>query len=38
MLIVALPQLLLSLLLYPILARMIANLDRFRLARARRID
>jgi rod shape-determining protein MreD len=38
MLIVALPQLLLSLLLYPIIARMIANLDRFRLARARRID
>lgn len=37
LLLVALPQLLLSLLLYPIIARMIANLDRFRLARARRI-
>lgn len=37
MLIVALPQALLSILLYPILARMVANLDRFRLVRARRI-
>ncbi len=35
--IVALPQVLLSILLYPIIARMVANLDRFRLARARRI-
>lgn len=34
---VALPQALLSILLYPILARMVASLDRFRLARARRI-
>lgn len=38
MLLVALPQVLLSILLYPIIARMVANLDRFRLARARRID
>jgi len=37
MVIVALPQVLLSILLYPILTRMVANLDRFRLARARRI-
>jgi len=37
MLMVALPQALLSVLLYPILARMVASLDRFRLARARRI-
>jgi rod shape-determining protein MreD len=37
MLVVALPQALLSVLLYPILARMVASLDRFRLARARRI-
>jgi len=34
---VAMPQALLSVLLYPILARMVASLDRFRLARARRI-
>jgi rod shape-determining protein MreD len=34
---VSLPQALLSVLLYPILARMVASLDRFRLARARRI-
>jgi rod shape-determining protein MreD len=31
------PQALLSVLLYPILARMVASLDSFRLARARRI-
>ncbi|MDC8753240.1 rod shape-determining protein MreD [Erythrobacter sp. sf7] len=37
LLVVALPQALLSVLLYPILARMVASLDRFRLARARRI-
>lgn len=37
MLIVALPQALLSILLYPIIARMVASLDRFRLVRARRI-
>lgn len=35
---VALPQALLSVLLYPIIARMVAGLDRFRLKRARRID
>lgn len=35
---VALPQALLSVLLYPILTRMVASLDRFRLKRARRID
>lgn len=35
--IVALPQALLAILLYPILARMVASLDRFRLARARKI-
>jgi len=38
MLAVSLPQVLLSVLLYPILARMVASLDRFRLARARRIE
>jgi rod shape-determining protein MreD len=38
MFLVALPQALLSVLLYPILARMVAGLDRFRLARARKID
>lgn len=38
MLAVALPQALLSVLLYPIIARMVASLDRFRLKRARRID
>ena len=37
MLVVALPQALLAVLLYPIVARMVASLDRFRLARARRI-
>ncbi|MFN9499279.1 MAG: rod shape-determining protein MreD [Erythrobacteraceae bacterium] len=37
LLVVALPQALLSVLLYPILARMVASLDQFRLARARRI-
>lgn len=37
LLVVAMPQALLSVLLYPILARMVASLDRFRLARARRI-
>jgi rod shape-determining protein MreD len=38
MFIVALPQALLSVMLYPIIARMVAGLDRFRLARARKID
>lgn len=38
MLAVAVPQALLSVLLYPIIARMVASLDRFRLKRARRID
>jgi rod shape-determining protein MreD len=38
MLLAALPQALLSLLLYPLVARVVAGLDRFRLARARRID
>ncbi|WP_233997123.1 rod shape-determining protein MreD [Porphyrobacter sp. HT-58-2] len=38
MLMVAGPQALLSVLLYPILARMVAGLDRFRLARARKLD
>jgi rod shape-determining protein MreD len=37
MLLVALPQALLVLLFYPVLARLVAGLDRFRLARARRI-
>jgi rod shape-determining protein MreD len=37
LLVVALPQALLTVLLYPILARMVASLDQFRLARARRI-
>jgi rod shape-determining protein MreD len=37
MLAVAVPQALLSVLLYPIMARMVAGLDRFRLKRARRI-
>lgn len=36
-LIAAVPQILLSVLLYPIFARMVAWLDRFRLARSRRI-
>jgi rod shape-determining protein MreD len=35
---VALPQAVLSVLLYPILTRLVAGLDRFRLARARRLD
>jgi rod shape-determining protein MreD len=34
---VAAPQALLSILLYPIMARLVARLDQFRLARARRI-
>jgi len=38
MLAVAVPQALLSVLLYPVIARMVAGLDRFRLKRARRID
>lgn len=38
LLIVALPQALLSVMLYPIIARMVSGLDRFRLARARKID
>jgi rod shape-determining protein MreD len=37
MLLAALPQALLAVLLYPLIARMVAGLDRFRLARARRI-
>ncbi len=37
MLIMVLPQILMSILLYPLLARMIAWLDRFRLSRSRRI-
>ncbi|MEE4316065.1 MAG: rod shape-determining protein MreD [Erythrobacter sp.] len=37
LLVVAMPQALLSVLLYPILARMVASLDQFRLVRARRI-
>jgi rod shape-determining protein MreD len=37
LLVVALPQAVLSVLLYPIVARQVAGLDRFRLARARRI-
>jgi len=35
---VTLPQAVLSLLLYPLIARMVAGLDRFRLSRARRIN
>lgn len=35
---VAAPQALLAVLLYPIIARMVARLDRFRLARARKLD
>ncbi len=35
---VAAPQALLAVLLYPIIARMVASLDRFRLARARKLD
>lgn len=38
MLLAALPQALLSVLLYPIIARMVAGLDRFRLARARKLN
>lgn len=38
MLVVALPQALVAVLLYPIVARLVARLDQFRLARARRID
>lgn len=38
MLAAAVPQALLSVLLYPIIARMVAGLDRFRLARARKLD
>lgn len=38
MLAVAAPQALLSVLLYPIIARLVAGLDRFRLARARKLD
>lgn len=38
MLLVALPQACMAVLLYPIIARLIAGLDRFRLARARTID
>lgn len=34
---VSVPQVLLSILLYPIIARLVARLDQFRLARARRI-
>ncbi|MFM7349238.1 MAG: rod shape-determining protein MreD [Erythrobacter sp.] len=38
MLLAALPQALLSVLLYPIIARAVAGLDRFRLARARKLN
>ncbi|MBA4052932.1 MAG: rod shape-determining protein MreD, partial [Erythrobacter sp.] len=38
MLLVAAPQALASVLLYPMIARIVAGLDRFRLSRARRID
>lgn len=38
MLLVAAPQALASVLLYPMIARVVAGLDRFRLSRARRID
>lgn len=38
MIMVALPQVLLAILLYPIAARMVASLDRFRLTRARTIS
>jgi rod shape-determining protein MreD len=38
MLTAALPQALLSVLLYPIIARAVAGLDRFRLARARKLN
>lgn len=38
MIMVAFPQVLLAVLLYPIVARMVARLDRFRLARARKIS
>ncbi len=38
MLAAAVPQALLSVLLYPIIARLVAGLDRFRLARARKLD
>lgn len=38
MLMVALPQVLLAILLYPMMARMVSSLDRFRLVRARRIS
>lgn len=38
MLSVAAPQALFAVLLYPIMARVVAGLDRFRLARARKID
>jgi rod shape-determining protein MreD len=38
MLMAALPQVLLSVLLYPIIARLVAGLDRFRLARARKLN
>ena len=38
MLLVAAPQVLIGVLLYPIIARMVAGLDRFRLSRARTID
>ena len=38
MLIVAAPQGVMAVLLYPIIARAVAGLDRFRLARARKID
>lgn len=37
MLLAALPQVLMAVLLYPIIVRMVASLDRFRLSRARRI-
>jgi rod shape-determining protein MreD len=38
MLVISAPQALLAVLLYPIIARMVAGLDRFRLSRARKLD
>lgn len=35
---VAVPQIVMAVLVYPIVARLVASLDRFRLARARRLD
>lgn len=38
MIAVAVPQIVMAVLVYPIVARLVASLDRFRLARARRLD